>query len=371
MRQESEKNWTLGGEEIPPHWAMDLQRGATVWGFLGTFCALAGLCALNACGPLGGIENSDQQGTGGEGAVAGSAGSGASAGATALPAPPAFKVVGYQPSWANSTATLQFDKLNYINYAFAIENADGSVSLPQPTRPLLDLVTRGHASGVRVLLSVGGWNDGNDSAFNALSANPDARAKFATTVDGFVDQFQLDGIDIDWEFPEGDVAASFTALMRDVSAKLKPKGKLLTIAAAADGDGTNGVTADALQYIDLVNIMAYDGGQGSGHSPFSLAQSSLMLWLSKGVPAAKCIVGVPFYSRPGYIPFSTLVTMSPNAANQDQLDTQYYNGIPTVQAKTALAMTSGGGIMAWDLSQDARDPQVSLLSAIYAKSHAQ
>jgi len=62
---------------------------------------------------------------------------------------------------------------------------------------------------------------------------------------------------------------------------------------------------------------------------------------------------------------------NPAAANQDQLDTQFYNGIPTVQAKTALAMTSGGGIMAWDLSQDTHDAQLSLLSAIYNKSHAQ
>jgi hypothetical protein len=57
---------------------------------------------------------------------------------------------------------------------------------------------------------------------------------------------------------------------------------------------------------------------------------------------------------------------------------QFYNGIPTIQAKTSLAMSTGGGIMAWDLSQDshcptggctADAPDLSLLSAIYAVSH--
>jgi chitinase len=339
--------------------------GVTRVALLQAFCALAGICALAACGPLGGVDD-----TGGFGGAAGQ-GQGASAGsaATALPPEPAFKVVGYQPSWAGTLAGLQFDKLNYVNYAFALEASDGSVSLPQPTRLLSDLVSRGHAAGVRVLLSVGGWNDGNDRPFTDLSANPDTRAKFVATLAGYVDIYQLDGIDVDWEFPEPAVAAQFTALMHDLSATLKPKGKLLTIAGSADHYGGDGVTADALPYIDFVNIMAYDGGQGAGHSPYALAQSSLQYWLTKGLPPARAVVGVPFYSRPGYTPYSMLVAQDPQAANLDELNQQFYNGIPTVQAKTALAMASGGGIMAWDLSQDTRTPELSLLSAIYAKSH--
>ena len=86
------------------------------------------------------------------------------------------------------------------------------------------------------------------------------------------------------------------------------------------------------------------------------------------------ILGVPFYSRPSNTPYSALVTLDPAASTKDQIATaageEYYNGIPTVQAKTALAMTQGGGIMAWDLSQDTRVANLSLVSAIYAKIHA-
>ncbi len=322
--------------------------------------ALVALLGLAACGPLGGVDDADTAGAGGQ--------SGA-AGAPALPPAPAFKLVGYQPSWAGSISNVQFDKLNYINYAFATELADGSVTLPQPTQQLLALTLLAHKSGVRVLLSVGGWNNGDASAFSTLSANPDARAKFVATVDGFVDQFQLDGIDIDWEYPRASDTASFTALVQAVSARLQPKGKILTMAAAPATYGSEGVTADAMQYLDFVNIMAYDGGQGAGHSPYTLAQSALQTWLTKGLPASKAVLGVPFYSRPSNTPYSKLVAMDPNAANVDQIGDQYYNGIPTLQAKTELAMTEGTGVMEWDLSQDVNTPGLSLVSAIFAKAH--
>ena len=380
MRQSSEKNWPLGGSERTSHWGMhSQQRGAVGTAFVGTFCAWVGLLTLAACGPLGGVEGDGAfAGAGGQAAASAGAGNGASAGAVVLPDPPAFKVVGYEPQWASSLAGLQIDKLDYVNFAFVLEAPDGSVAAPAPAKMLVDLVSAGHAVGTRVLLSVGGWNNGNDSAFETLAANADARAKFASTLDGYVDQFQLDGVDIDWEFPGAASANNFTAMIRELSAKLKPKGKLVTIAGAAFSDGAAGVTAEALAYIDLVNIMAYDGDPGAGHSPYAFAQSSLQLWLGKGLPASKAMLGVPFYSQPSYKTYSELIAKDPANANLDQVDVadtsgtvkrQYYNGIPTIQAKTALAMSSAGGIMAWDLSQDSHTVDLSLLSAIYSKSH--
>jgi chitinase len=338
---------------------------SSAWGFI--LVALFGV-AMSACGPIGGVEGDDSS----SGGQAATTGTGASAGAApvTLPDPPAFKVVGYWPSWAGTFTGVQFGKLNYVDYAFATEHTDGSVTLPQPTSLLSGLVGQAHAAGVRVLLSIGGWNNGDDSGFNGLSASADARAKFATTLDGYVDQFQLDGVDIDWEFPEANVAQGYTAMVEELSSYLRPKGKLITIAGAAFNGGSDGITADAIPYIDLVNIMAYDGDKGAGHSPYSFAQSALALWLAKGFSADKAILGVPFYSQPSNTPYSALVAENPAAANEDQLGTQYYNGIPTVQAKTTLAMAQGGGIMAWDLSEDTRNLNLSLVSAIYSTIHA-
>jgi hypothetical protein len=45
-----------------------------------------------------------------------------------------------------------------------------------------------------------------------------------------------------------------------------------------------------------------------------------------------------------------------------------YNGIPTIQAKTRLAMKKTGGIMFWALDHDAQG-EFSLVSAIYQIVH--
>jgi GH18 family chitinase len=42
----------------------------------------------------------------------------------------------------------------------------------------------------------------------------------------------------------------------------------------------------------------------------------------------------------------------------------FYNGIPTIQAKTQLALQRASGIMIWELSQDTMD-ETSLLNAIF------
>jgi GH18 family chitinase len=346
------------------------QGSATRTRFSASVWILAAIAVFGgaACGPIGGVADDADGG----GAGQGSAGTGASGGAgpVVLPDPPAFKFVGYQPAWAGTFATLQFDKLNYVDYAFATEHADGSVTLPTPTSSISALTSRAHQSGVRVLLSIGGWNNGDASAFASLAASADARTKFATTLDQYIDTYSLDGVDIDWEYPRGDSAQGYTAMMQELSAYLKPKNKLITIAGAAFNGGSDGITSDAIQYIDMVNIMAYDGNNGAGHSPYSFAQSSLALWLAKGFSAEKLILGVPFYAQPGSMPYSTIVAANPAAAMQDQVGDEYYNGIPTMQAKTTLAMMQGGGIMAWDLSQDSRTADLSLVSAIYTQIHA-
>jgi chitinase len=49
--------------------------------------------------------------------------------------------------------------------------------------------------------------------------------------------------------------------------------------------------------------------------------------------------------------------------------TQIYNGIPTIQAKTRMAMGKANGIMFWALNHDAQG-EFSLVNAIYQTVHA-
>ena len=59
-----------------------------------------------------------------------------------------------------------------------------------------------------------------------------------------------------------------------------------------------------------------------------------------------------------------MVALDPSFANIDQLGDIYYNGRQLIQLKTELARQEAGGIMFWELGQDAFD-ELSLLQAAY------
>ncbi|MDI5981185.1 glycosyl hydrolase family 18 protein [Amycolatopsis magusensis] len=281
--------------------------------------------------------------------------------------PNGFRSVGYMPSWSGNVNSIQYGKLTHINYAFVLPNANGTLqAVPDPGK-LSSLVSQGHNNGVKVSLAIGGWNDGNDSAFEALAANSGSRTTFVNSVVSVVNQYNLDGVDIDWEYPDpGTSGNNFTALMQQLSTAMHSRGKLLTAAVVSGGGTANGVQPAVFGYVDWLNIMAYDGG--SPHANYDWSIASANEWKGRGLPAAKTVLGVPFYSRPGYLTYAQLVAMDPANANRDCVTAngaqQCYNGIPTIKRKTQWAMANAGGMMNWELSQDTTG-STSLVSAIY------
>ncbi|KXK59987.1 glycoside hydrolase family 18 [Micromonospora rosaria] len=287
------------------------------------------------------------------------------AGAVVLPNN--FKSVGYMPSWSGTVNTVQYSKLTHINYAFVLPNSNGTLRPVENPGKLSSLVSLARANNVKVSIAIGGWNNGDDSAFEALAANASTRTTFVNSVVAFVDQYGLDGVDMDWEYPDpGASATNFGLLMSQLSAALRPRGKLLTAAVVAEGYYTQGVPTAVFGHVDFLNIMAYDGG--SPHAGYDWSINAVNGWKARGLPAAKAVLGVPFYSRPGYHTYASLVALDPANANRDCTTVggvqQCYNGVPTVKRKTQWAMANAGGMMNWELSQDTGG-STSLVSAIY------
>ncbi len=282
-------------------------------------------------------------------------------------APAGFKIIGYMPSWVGSVSEVQFNKLTHVNYAFVVPNGNGSLGALENPSKLSQLVSAGHANGVKVLISIGGWNDGNDSGFESLAANSSSRTTFVNNVVNLVNTYNLDGADIDWEYPDpGSSADNYALLMNQLSSAMHSRGKLLTAAVVAEGYTGGGVKNEVFNYVDFLNIMSYDGG--SPHASYAYAVSNLDYWQGRGLPASKTVLGVPFYARPGGFSYKQAVAADPQNAYRDcaTVNGSYgcYNGIPTIQAKTKLSMQRGTGIMFWELSQDTSD-STSLVSAIY------
>ncbi|HSD85505.1 MAG TPA: glycosyl hydrolase family 18 protein [Anaerolineae bacterium] len=275
-----------------------------------------------------------------------------------------FRIIGYAASWEGPINPAQLPYLTHVNYAFLLPNADGSVQDVANPSILEDLVAQAHVQNVKVLISIGGWE--TDKEFKQLAASPESRRRFVTAVIDFVRQYHLDGADVDWEYPEASSPSAdhFTLLMRELRAQLPPD-KLLT-AAVAVGENADGVQADAFALADFLNVMAYDG-PGQNHSSYEFAEEALNYWQQRGLPPNKMVLGVPFYSRPGEARYRQLVASDPAAAQVDAITyngaTTYYNGLPTMQKKTALAKRLGSGIMIWTIASDTVD-ETSLLKTI-------
>jgi chitinase len=281
-----------------------------------------------------------------------------------IAAAPNFKVVGYMPSWAGTPSDIQYNRMSHINYAFIRPTTTGGLTAVDQPAKLQSIVSQAHANGALVGIAVGGWSDLNNVDFQTMAANSGYRAAFINNLVNLINQYQLDGVDIDWEYPrEGNDPANFATLMNELSSAMHSRGKYLTAAVSAQGYYADGVQASVFSAVDFLNLMVYDGDAGAGHSPYSLAVSSLDYWLGRGLPASKAVLGLPFYARPSWKPFRQLVAEGANP-NSDIFNGDYYNGIATIKAKTNLAFDRGiAGVMMWELSQDAVGAN-SLITAI-------
>ena len=275
-----------------------------------------------------------------------------------------FKVVGYLPSWSGSPADIQYTKLTHINYAFIRPTTTGGLTAVDQPAKLQDLVSRAHAAGVKVGIAIGGWSDLKNEDFQSMAGNATYRNNFVNNLVNLVNQYGLDGVDLDWEYPrEGADPANFNTLMGQLSSTMHSRGKFLTAAVAASGYYADGIQSGVFSSVDFLNLMAYDGG-GSNHSTYDFAVQTLNYWKGRGLPAAKAVLGVPFYGRSSteYVAYNALLLRGASP-NSDYFGNIGYNGIPTIKSKTNLAFDQAGGIMIWELSQDVNNPN-SLLSAI-------
>jgi chitinase len=217
-------------------------------------------------------------------------------------------------------------KVTRVNYAFAnIKDGEIIEGFSHDAENFATLHTLKSVNpALKVLVSVGGWTwSGN---FSDASLTRQSRARFITSVVRFVERHQLDGLDIDWEYPNQvgngnkfrpEDKHNFTLLLAELRQRFDVEEKHLhrrlytSIATGASQKFLDNTEMDKVQrYVDTVNLMTYDfyvGGPTTGHDaplfhnpadPKNVsAERSVELFLQAGVPARKLVLGVPFYGR--------------------------------------------------------------------------
>ena len=291
----------------------------------------------------------------------------------------AFKVIGYYTatSFDEPLERVQMEQYTHIMYGFLKPQEDGSI-LPVPKPELLQqMVEKAHANYVKVFAAVGGWSYQDKPlapTFAVMAASAESRARFVQAMVDVVRTYDLDGVELDWEYPKQETETSYEALVLDLAEALHAMDKEVSaaVAGATAADESAAVskmiTPRALEALDFVEIMAYDL-HTTEHSPLWFARTSTEYWL-KQLPKEKVVLGVPLYARPSWVQYRHLVAANPEyaylnyveAGPVSKLDSSY-NGLPLLHDKAVYALKKAGGIMFFDINEDA-DGELSAVSMI-------
>lgn len=234
----------------------------------------------------------------------------------AAPPQPKFRVIGYV-SGRTDPETIDARRLTHLNYAFAKVQGDDTVYFENADAPAQLARLRERKSvnpDLKIILAIGGWGA---EWFSDAALTEESRCRFATSAVMLMKEHQLDGLDIDWEFPgqagggnryRPEDKQNFTLLLQAVRRELDRSGSGYTLSiATAGGKYFKYTEMDQVQrYVDWVNVMAYDLAGGwsrttAHHAALHGAEDSTEAYvrqhLAAGIPASKIVVGVPFYGR--------------------------------------------------------------------------
>lgn len=240
------------------------------------------------------------------------------------------RVVGYYPSWAGeyTPRDVPYDKITHLNYAFLEPKSNGEVKLavtgdyaPELLETFRE-VTHEQPDTSFLLSIQAGWYSGR---FSDAALTAERRERFARTAIEHLRTYNFDGIDIDWEYPDGTIRESdprnLTLLLREIRRQLDEaeqeddKTYELSMAVSA-----NTRVSDALEVekfaddVDFLNVMTYDfhGTWDSrthfnaplypvpdapNSTPTFTADYAMQYWADRAIPREKIHFGLPFYGR--------------------------------------------------------------------------
>jgi chitinase len=238
-------------------------------------------------------------------------------------------IVGYVPGFRGTLDQLSIDanKLTHINYAF-VDVQDSMAWLTNIETDTINFRILNKLKDInpdlKILISIGGWSwSGN---FSDAVLTHSSRKKFAKTSVDIVADHDLDGVDIDWEYPNqrGDNNVyrpedkqNYTLMFEEIrkeldklSAKTGKNYELTTAVGASYSYIENTEMDKASEYLDYVNLMTYDfytSGDTAGHhsnlyppedyEKDASAHKTFNKFVEAGVPPEKLVMGIPFYGR--------------------------------------------------------------------------
>ena len=331
-----------------------------------------------------------------------------------------FAVIAYYDGNGLDLDRYRWDRISHVIYSFChLQGQKLAVDSDANANAIRNLVAlKEDYPKLKVLVALGGW--GGCETCSRVFASRAGRRVFAESAARLMETYDLDGLDLDWEYPaipgvpghlyQDRDRPNFTLLVRALREAMGPD-RLITFAAGGHKlYFEKSIEWDAVMpVVDYVNLMSYDlvGGYHTvtgHHTPlYSNSRQELSAdfgvnyLLDLGVPARKIVLGAAFYGRTwagvspennglyqtgtfkSFVPhhrfglqlnpedgFEFLrdsVSRAPYAYSAEKQEFATFDDPESLRLKTVYAKEKGlGGIMFWQLTDDRDDG--ALLEAI-------
>ncbi|KAH8170432.1 glycosyl hydrolases family 18 domain-containing protein [Sarocladium implicatum] len=225
---------------------------------------------------------------------------------------------------------------------------------------------------LKTLLSIGGFTASQNGDFINASKTTNHRNRFIASSVQLMLDWGMDGLDLDWEYPEDSTQASnyvklLQGLRQALDAKSSALGQkyhyLLTAAVPAGPTNYNKMSLSKMNpYLDFFNLMAYDysglwspvtahqanlyhDSTNPSSTPFS-TEKAVKDYIAKGVSSKKINLGIPLYGRSFPKTAGLGKTFDKSDANNDQ-GIIPYNQLPKAGA-TLSGRSTPGAMTTWD-----------------------
>lgn len=343
------------------------------------------------------------------------------------PRPVIIGYVGGYRSRVVDMGAISASKLTHVNYAF-VNVVHNRATLSHERTDTVNLRNLSQLKirnpDIKLLISIGGWTwSGN---FSDAVLSDTSRQAFAASAVGIMRRFNLDGVDIDWEYPDmpgsghayrKEDRQNYTLLFMELRRQLDIAGQktrkhyLLTTATGGFKAFLNHTEmAKASQYLDYINLMTYDYfGEGkvvihhtnlySTSRRDDSADRAVTDYLAAGVPANKLVLGIAFYgrmfqlknsamkglgdsslsymrgpdysfikdslvNRNGFVMFRDTIAMAPYLFNVGSKQFVSYDDEWSVQNKCRYVLNKKlAGVMFWEYDSDPKDNLLNQINA--------
>jgi chitinase len=235
-----------------------------------------------------------------------------------------------RPCMRTRITDIDLSSYTHIHMSFATLNSDFSFNISTIEEQMTDFAA---LDNVKRVITIGGWDFSTDVGTytifrNAMSTSTNRQALVSSTI-AFLQEYDLDGVDWDWEYPgEPDIpgipadsdqsATNFYLFLLELSAAMEVQTPAKTLSTTAPSSYwyMKQIPIEAIsEVVDYIVMMTYDmhgqwdwnntsvdsgcpgGNCLRSHVNLTETLSAMSMITKAGVPSNKVVLGVSSYAR--------------------------------------------------------------------------